>query len=100
MQQKIAIKLLPSEASDEGIIKHYIAAATGKKLNEITGFTLLKQSIDARGRQVYFNLTVNAFVNEPYVKREVEKVGFRDVSASKRKVIVIGAGPAGLFAAL
>src|SRR3954451_8750260 len=100
MQQKIAIKLLPSEASDEAIIKNYLAAAIGKNINEITGFTLLKRSIDARGRQVYFNLTINAFVNEPFIKREVEKVAFRDVSASKRKVIIIGAGPAGLFAAL
>jgi uncharacterized FAD-dependent dehydrogenase len=100
MQQQIVLKLLPSEAADNNIIKTYIAAATGKKLEEITGFYPVKKSIDARGKQVYINLMVHAFFNEPFNQRRTEKVIFKDVSKAQRKVVVIGAGPTGLFAAL
>lgn len=100
MQQQIVLRLLPSEAADDSIIKSYIADSTGKKTNEIKGFYLLKKSIDARGKQPYINLTLHAYINEPFKKREVKRVDFKDVRKADRKVIVIGAGPAGLFAAL
>ncbi|MDQ6813636.1 MAG: FAD-dependent monooxygenase [Bacteroidota bacterium] len=100
MQQQIALKLLPSEAANDGIIKSYIASAAGTKADEITGYYTLKKSIDARGRHAYINLTLQAFINEPFVTRRPIKVDFKDVSKAQRKVIVIGAGPTGLFAAL
>ena len=100
MQQQLSLRLLPSEAADNSIVTSYIADSTGKKINEITGFYPLKKSIDARGKQAYINLTVQAYINEPFTEREVKKVVFKDVSHAGRKVVVIGAGPAGLFAAL
>lgn len=100
MQQQITLKLLPSEAGEEAIIKEYIANTAGRKISEIKGFYLLKKSIDARGRQPFINLTLNAYINEPFTQREVKKVEFKDVSKADRKVVIIGAGPAGLFAAL
>lgn len=100
MQQQITLKLLPSEAAEESIIKEYIARTTGKKTIDITGFYPLKKSIDARGKQAYINLTVKAYIKEPFIKREVKKADFKDVHKAERKVVVIGAGPAGLFAAL
>src|SRR3954453_6694287 len=100
MQQEISIKLLPSEAENEEKVRQYIAQTTSRKTTDITGYQLLKRSIDARGRQAFINLSLNAFINEPFVEREVKKINFEDVSRSDRKVIVIGAGPAGLFAAL
>ncbi len=100
MQQQITLKLLPSEASEQSVIKEYIAKTLSKKNHEVTGFYLLKKSIDARGKQAYVNLTLQAFINEPFIERQVKKVDFEDVSKSERRVVVIGAGPAGLFAAL
>jgi uncharacterized FAD-dependent dehydrogenase len=100
MQQQLTLKLLPSEAADDSIIKSYIATITEKKESSITGFYLLKKSIDARSKQTWINLTLRAFINEPYHAREVNKVVFKDVTHSHKKVIIIGAGPAGLFAAL
>jgi uncharacterized FAD-dependent dehydrogenase len=100
MQQQISLKLLPSEVANTDIVKQYIAKAASKKLTDVTGYHLLKRSIDARGKQAWINLTVNAFYNEPFVDRNISKVLFKDVSKARRKVIVIGAGPAGLFAAL
>ena len=100
MQQKISFKLLPSEASDESVIKKMIAGTCGKKENSITGFHLLKKSIDARAKTVWVNLTVNAFIDEPFHKRDIQSFYFKDVTTAEKKVIIIGAGPAGLFAAL
>ena len=100
MQQQISLKILPSESADEAIIKTYLAAAAGKSPGEISGFNLVKKSIDARGRQVFINVTFQVFINEPFeIKKPVNFV-FKNVSKAGRKVIIIGAGPAGLFAAL
>ena len=67
MQQQITLKLLPSQAVDNNIVKDNIATSSGIKPGEITGFTLLKRSIDARGKQVYINLTLKAYINEPFI---------------------------------
>ncbi len=100
MQEIISIKLSPSEAADESIIRQYISKATGNKVSSITGFNVLKRSIDARSKQPWINLTLQAFINEPYLSRSITPVQFREVKHSKKRVIIIGAGPAGLFAAL
>ena len=100
MQQKISLKLLPSEAADDSAIKRAISGNIGKKISSITGYHLIKQSIDARAKTIWVNLTVNVFTEEPFHKREIQQFLFPDVSRAKNKVVIIGAGPAGLFAAL
>lgn len=101
MQKDVTLKLSPAEAADGEIIKKYIASSTGVTPADITGFYRVKQSIDARSRnQVWINLQVHAFIREPFHQRPVIDVSFKDVANSKQKVIIIGAGPAGLFAAL
>ncbi|MEO6681513.1 MAG: FAD-dependent protein, partial [Ginsengibacter sp.] len=100
MQQKVILKLSPPESSSaDDIIKH-IAKSTSKKLSDITGYTILKKSIDARSKNIWIILTVNAFINEPFQKKEVTSFHFRDVSNAQKKVLIIGGGPAGIFAAL
>ena len=100
MQQKISFKLLPAEAADESIIKKIIGNTCGKKENSVTGFHLLKKSVDARAKTIWVNLTVNAFIDEPFHKRAIQQFNFTDVSNADKKTVIIGAGPAGLFAAL
>ena len=100
MQKTIQLKLSPQEASDHAFIQQQIAASEHIDPASVTGFTILKHSIDARSRQPWFNLKINAFINEPYQERELQSFSFKDVSKAEKKVIVIGAGPAGLFAAL
>ncbi len=100
MQKKISLKLLPSEAADEAIIKKVISKITGKKFNEINGFNILRRSIDARAKTVFVTLTLNAYINEPFQHRTLRQFNFKNVAAINKKVIIIGAGPAGLFAAL
>jgi uncharacterized protein len=100
MQQKLSLKLLPSEAADNATVKSVIAKTVGKKVTDITGYNILKRSIDARSKQPYINLTLDAYIDEPFHLREIIPSNFEDVSHAKQRVIIIGAGPAGLFAAL
>lgn len=100
MQQKITLRLLPQEAAQENVVKEYISSASGQSISSITGFHILKQSVDARGKQPYINLSVNAFINEPFEERKLAGAILKNVSSANKKIIVIGAGPAGLFAAL
>lgn len=101
MQQQLSIKVKPSEADNNAIITQYIAKETSKTSSSISGFYKLKQSIDARSpRQTWINLTLLVFIDEPFVTRPVTNIQFKDVSQSTKRVIIVGAGPAGLFAAL
>ena len=100
MQKKISLKLLPHEADDDGIITQYAANASGQQVTAISGFTVLKRSIDARAKQTWIVLTLLVFINEPFQERKFSQINFRDVAKSIKSVIIIGAGPAGLFAAL
>ncbi|MES1197793.1 MAG: FAD-dependent protein [Chitinophagaceae bacterium] len=100
MQKTLTLKLLPSEAASDHLIKEYIAKAAAVKLSSVTGFLLLKSSIDARGKQTWVNISLKAFIDEPWQPRESMNFEFPQIKNSKHKVVIIGAGPAGLFAAL
>ncbi len=100
MQKTISLRLPPSEAANESFIKESIAQAEAIRVSSVSGFTILKHSIDARGRQPWINLSLKAFINEPFQSRELLQFDFKDVKNAGNRVIIIGAGPAGLFAAL
>ena len=100
MQQKISLKLSPAEAADDAVIKKYIASSAQKKLASITGYKILKKSIDARGKIIFTNLTLNAFIDEPLEQLAEGSFQFINVAQATRSVIIIGSGPTGIFAAL
>jgi uncharacterized protein len=100
MQKILQLKILPSEAENVSIIKQYAANAAGQRVSEIIGFTITKRSVDSRAKQTWIVLTLQLFINEPFEERKLLAVDFQDVSKAKKTVIIIGAGPAGLFAAL
>ncbi|MEN9951249.1 MAG: hypothetical protein RLY85_2001 [Bacteroidota bacterium] len=100
MQQEIQLQLTPGEAAQETIVKSFIAGHLGKDPSSVTGFRILKKSIDARKRTVMLNLKVQAFIDEPFIDPPANITVFPDLKPSAERVIIIGAGPAGLFAAL
>src|SRR6266487_2633889 len=100
MQKTFLFKLLPSESLNDSVIKIYIAETAGVKLSAVSGYTILKRSIDARGKQPLINLSIRAFIDEPWQKRKLLPVEYGSAHTASCKVIVVGAGPAGLFAAL
>lgn len=100
MQKKISLQLRPSEAADDNTVKQLLAKAAGSTEANITGYHILKRSIDARAKLARINMIVNVFINEPFHRRQIQQFIFNDVSSSKNNVVIIGAGPAGLFAAL
>jgi len=100
MQKIVSLKLLPSEAANEQAIKHCIAGCEAVNPSKVWGYNILKSSIDARGKQAWVHLTIQSFIEEPWQQRDLLSFRFADVSKSNQKVIVIGAGPAGLFASL
>ena len=63
MQKKITIQVLPSEAANPAKVKAILALAEAVKPSQVSGYTILKQSIDARSRSPKINLTVSAFIN-------------------------------------
>ncbi len=100
MQKIITLKVLPSEANNPSVLSGIMPTACAVTPTSISGFNILKKSIDARSRQVWINLTVQVFIDEPLIPLAPVVPLFKDVASEKNKIIIIGAGPAGLFAAL
>lgn len=100
MQQQISVKLLPQAAASHPDILQAAAATLGIAPTRITGYNILKRSIDARSRQVWYLLTLQVFADEPYFNHHFTPIAYPSLPANATPVIVIGAGPAGLFAGL
>ena len=100
MQKIIQVRILPQEADSSSSIILEAARVLNVPAVDIYGFNIIKRSIDARGRQPWITLTIQIFVGEPFHKRERTTVAFKDVTHAIKTAIIIGAGPAGLFAAL
>ena len=98
MIKDIDLTLTPQEAFEERTIKKKAATKCGLSFTKVTGVKILRKSIDARRVEIKINLRVRLFVGEE-VKNTWNPVSFPDVSSSP-SCIVVGMGPAGLFAAL
>jgi len=99
MINEYQIRVLPEIAAVEEHIKQYIAQEKGLDVRTIHAVRILKRSIDARQRTIYVNLKIRVFVNEMPQDEGYEHTDYPDVS-NQPQVIVVGAGPGGLFAAL
>lgn len=89
----------PQEATNEDLLFSILAKKAKLAIEDIDGFYLLKKSIDARGNPIKINLKARLFIGEPIANRELTPLTYQDVSKGKR-VLIIGCGPGGMFAAL
>lgn len=99
MIQEYQLRLLPGIAANEQRLKEYLVQEKGLNLQDITATRILKRSIDARQRTIFVNLSVRAYINELPKDDEYQPTIYNNVEG-KPQVIVVGAGPGGLFAAL
>ncbi len=91
--------MLPEQAASEEGMAAFAAKETGIDRRTIKAVRVVKKSIDARQRVVLINLKLRIYINEEPSDDGYKRVVYPDVS-SCRRVIIAGAGPAGLFAAL
>ena len=96
MTLELNLRILPQEAYNEQSIAAYLQQEKGIEAQAIR---VLRRSIDARQRTVYVNLTVRVYINEEPDDLLFSPIDYHDVSDAP-EVIVVGAGPGGLFAAL
>ncbi len=99
MPKRIEIVLPPEEAANETSLKRTAAKQCGIPETDITGLHIHKRSIDARSKNPVYRLQVDVFTEGESTQSESFTRNFHHVS-STTPVIIIGAGPAGLFAAL
>ena len=99
MIKEYQIRVTPEVAAQEDRLKAYLADEDGLDVRTIHGVRILKRSIDARQRQIFVNLKVRMYVNELPTDDVYQHTEYPNVEG-KPQVIVVGAGPGGLFAAL
>ena len=99
MVRELQLRVLPQDAAGEQALKQVVSRETGVAVGEINAVRILKRSIDARQRTIFVNLKVQAFIREDPTAPAYQSVTYGDVSSGK-PVVIVGAGPGGLFAAL
>lgn len=99
MIQEYQLRVLPEQAANEQHLKQYISRDKGLDIRTIQALRILKRSIDARQRTIFVNLKVRVYLNELPQDEEFPHTVYNKVDG-KPAVIVVGAGPGGLFAAL
>lgn len=99
MIQEYQLRILPEQAASEQSLKQYISREKGLDIRTIHAVRVLKKSIDARQRTIFVNVKAQVFINEEPAEKEFIETEYRNVEG-RPQVIVVGAGPGGLFAAL
>ena len=99
MIHEYQVRVVPQVAVNEQSLRGFLADEYGFDVRTITAVRILRRSIDARQRTIFVNLKVRIYINEQPADDEYQHTDYPDVSGCPQ-VIVVGAGPGGLFAAL
>ena len=99
MTQEYQIRVQPHVAANEQALRSCLADEYEFDVRTVTAVRILRRSIDARQRTIFVNLKVRVYINEQPQQDEYQYTEYPDVS-DRPQVIVVGAGPGGLFAAL
>jgi len=100
MIETIEVRMLPGDASDIDAVHRKVISKCGHKKADIKAMKIRKRSIDARGRKPVVRLRVDVYINEAYEGEPALLDSFKPLSPKAKKVIIVGAGPAGYFAGL
>src|SRR5690606_21784582 len=99
MQKEFSFQTSPETAANAEALKLFLAKQYGLSFNDITHVEILKRSIDARQRNIKVNLKVQVYLKEDFTEEKITPPDYKNVSNAE-EIIIVGAGPAGLFAAL
>jgi uncharacterized FAD-dependent dehydrogenase len=99
LNKEINLILSPAQASSEEYYMPVISEALGVSGQDISGVRITRKSVDARGRDIKINISFQVFLNEEPTPVLENTFQYQQVE-NKREIVVIGAGPAGLFASL
>lgn len=99
MQHQIQIQISPDIADNTSELLIAVSEKSGISIDEIRHIEILKSSIDARQRNIKMNLLVKIFINEDFKEIPIRLPDYQNVSQAQH-IIIAGAGPSGLFAAL
>jgi uncharacterized FAD-dependent dehydrogenase len=100
MPKELLIQVSPEVAANDFLLKDHVAKMIRVSVNEMQHISILKRSIDARQKAIKINLKLMIFFQgESFTEQKIELPNYLNVT-NQKEVIVIGAGPAGLFAAL
>jgi uncharacterized FAD-dependent dehydrogenase len=95
----VHLKVSPKDAANDNRIKYLIAATLHIHPNTINAFQIIRRSIDARSRNIVVQLQLKVFVGELFEDHFLFEPRLQNV-AGKQSILIAGAGPAGLYAAL
>lgn len=98
MQKEIEITIAPAHIENDQVILQNLASVLKVDITAIKHHQILKRSIDARSRNVIYRMQIRVYIDESPIKEE-RTIVFPKLTNSKT-VLIVGAGPAGLFAAL
>ena len=99
MSKQVQISLNPEAAADDKLIRKIAGSQAGMDPSEITAVRIIKKSVDARKKHIRINLIVELFSDKDGKVSAINPFKPQNVTG-KPEVIIIGSGPAGLFAAL
>src|SRR6478609_8316738 len=99
MKKELDLVLPPEIAFDEAQLEKELIEASGIDSEEVKFLHKIKRSIDARGRKVSVKVRADIYTETPPADAIIPDFHYPNVS-NKEKVVIVGAGPAGLFAAL
>lgn len=101
MIQDLTLRVTPREAATPELLRRAVCHSLRIEDSELNDCRIIRRSVDARQKNVMVNLCIRVATGEDYViKALYEPVRFPDVAHSPLTLIIVGAGPAGLFAAL
>ena len=99
MIKEIQLQVLPEQAAKIELLEKIVSEKLNVQKSEISHLEIVKRSIDARQRTIKVNLRLIVFINQEFAKKEEDFPIYKNVEG-KEEVIIVGAGPAGMFAAL
>jgi uncharacterized FAD-dependent dehydrogenase len=99
MKKELNLAIAAHIAYDEQLLKQEVAEQLSLKSSDTFFIKPLRRSIDARSRNIKVNLKLAVWINEPITDDDLG-INYQDVSSAQKSITIIGAGPAGLYAAL